>query len=129
MLSCADVAKLTLGVPFYGYELNLENSTENKIGSAVNATSKTFGYFELCDKLRESTRTTVSGWEAPYAIKDDQWYNYDNYDSVAAKVSYAKEIGAGGVIIWSIESDDQTGKFCGQGKLPLMNAVVNVAQN
>ena len=53
---------------------------------------------------------------------------YDDATSVRAKVQYAKQAGIGGVIIWAIDHDDQSGQYCGQGSRPLMNAVAHAKQ-
>lgn len=64
-------------------------------------------------------------WEneqkVPYAYKGDVWVGYDNVESIKIKVDYAKKMNLGGLMVWSIETDDFHGKY---GKaFPLLNAV------
>jgi chitinase len=60
------------------------------------------------------------GQQVPYAYNGDQWYGYDNIQSVDAKIAYIKAGGYGGFMVWAIDLDDFSGQFCGQGKYPLM---------
>lgn len=64
-------------------------------------------------------------WEdeqkVPYAYKDNAWVGYDNVESIQLKVNYAKEKNLGGIMIWSIDTDDFRGK-CGK-PYPLLTAI------
>ena len=40
-----------------------------------------------------------------------------------------KEKKLGGVMFWSLDSDDFNGEFCGQGKYPLIKSVLNIIQD
>lgn len=62
----------------------------------------------------------------PYAYKGNQWIGYDNEQSVKLKVEFAKSYSLGGVMIWSVETDDFRG-ICGS-KYPLLNAIKTTLQ-
>lgn len=64
--------------------------------------------------------------QVPYAYKGNQWVGYDNVKSVQLKVEFAKNYNLGGVMIWSVETDDFRGT-CGS-KYPILNAINNALQ-
>ena len=49
-------------------------------------------------------------WEkchaAPYMFNEDKWVSYDNERSIRLKADFAWEKKLGGVMVWSIETDD-----------------------
>ena len=45
-----------------------------------------------------------------------------------AQVQYAVENNFGGVMFWSLDLDDFTGRYCHQGKYPLLSKVKNVSE-
>ncbi|KAB7499949.1 putative chitinase 3, partial [Armadillidium nasatum] len=109
-------------------------------------------YYEVCDFLFEDNTTLV--WDneqyVPFAYKGDQWVGFDDERSYGEKVygytyihiyvllyrnigiqmyirlqmTWLKETGLGGVMIWSVDMDDFRGN-CGSGKFPLLNTLVD----
>ena len=81
-------------------------------------------------KLRKNQMIDVwdSYYLAPYSYWDRQWIGYDNIESITIKSKYAKAMGLGGGMIWSIETDDFRG-LCGNGKYPLLNAMKSVFES
>lgn len=61
----------------------------------------------------------------PFAFLNDQWIGYDDVQSVTIKSNYALDAGLGGVMVWSIETDDFRGN-CGNGEYPLLTAINEV---
>lgn len=61
----------------------------------------------------------------PYAFLNDQWIGYDDVKSVTIKSNYALDAGLGGVMVWSVETDDFRGN-CGNGEYPLLTAINGV---
>lgn len=61
----------------------------------------------------------------PYAFLNDQWIGYDDVKSVTIKSNYALDAGLGGVMVWSVETDDFRGS-CGNGEYPLLAAINGV---
>ncbi|CAD5115260.1 DgyrCDS4254 [Dimorphilus gyrociliatus] len=55
-----------------------------------------------------------------------QWIGYDDPESLAFKVNFAKSKGLGGVMIWAIDMDDFNGKSCGK-LYPLSRSVYDAA--
>ncbi|CAB0030491.1 unnamed protein product, partial [Trichogramma brassicae] len=126
----APAEKLILGVPFYGRTFTV-SSQSKEIGVPATAGQRGpytgedgfMGYNEICEKLKNDK------WEArfqeeqrvPYAYKGNQWVGYDDVNSLAEKVSYAEKHGLGGMMVWSIETDDFKG-LCGE-KYPLLKTL------
>ncbi|KAL7296158.1 hypothetical protein TKK_0010699 [Trichogramma kaykai] len=126
----APAEKLILGVPFYGRTFTV-NSQSKEIGAPATAGQRGpytgedgfMGYNEICEKLKNDK------WEArfqeeqrvPYAYKGNQWVGYDDVNSLAEKVSYAEKHGLGGMMVWSVETDDFKG-LCGE-KYPLLKTL------
>ena len=62
--------------------------------------------------------TPDNGWsivweachQAPYMFNQNKWVSYDNEESVRLKADFAWEKQLGGVMVWSIETDDFHGK-------------------
>ena len=40
-------------------------------------------------------------------------------------MEWIKSNGFGGWMLWNIDLDDFTGKYCGKGKYPFINAMIN----
>ncbi|XP_005881928.1 PREDICTED: chitotriosidase-1 [Myotis brandtii] len=87
-------SKLVLGVPTYGRTFTL--------GAAQHR---------------------VPEQEAPYAFRGDQWVGFDDTESLKAKVSYVKQKGLGGAMVWALDMDDFAGSFCSQGRYPLVKTL------
>ena len=129
-------SKLVLGLGMYGrtFQLKQKKPTEIKPyapskgpGSAGNYTaSKGFlCYYEICDLIKKQKWHTEYDKEqqVPYAYKDDQFVSFDNQESVEKKCHYVAEKRLAGAMIWSLDFDDFSGAFCGQGKYPLLSTV------
>lgn len=65
----------------------------------------------------------ISDQRVPYLVWDNLWVGYDDASSLREKVHFIKSHGFGGFVVWSIDSDDFEGNFCGQGRYPLLNAI------
>ncbi|CAD0205835.1 unnamed protein product [Chrysodeixis includens] len=125
--------KIAVGVPFYGRTFTLSNANVNGVRAAANgagiagpytATNGFLGYNEFCNLLQTESWTQRYDQLAkvPYAFKDYNWVTYDDANSIALKVDYAKSLGIDKIMIWSIETDDFHG-LCGYGNNPLLNAI------
>ncbi|XP_050092519.1 chitinase-like protein 3 [Anopheles aquasalis] len=128
-----DPAKLNLGVPVFGHTFKLSSTSDTRVGAPTVGPGDagpytlepgTLSYLEICEKLNTGGYTTA--WheqqQIPYAYKGNQWISYDNARSIALKVQYAKQMKLGGVMVWSIESDDAKG-VCGEGANPITSTV------
>ncbi|KAI7815262.1 chitinase [Rhyzopertha dominica] len=130
----ADPAKLIMGVGIYGRTFTLADASNNGIGAAITGPgspgpytgeSSMVGYNEICELQLDGSWTVVWNEEqsVPYAYKDNQWVGYDNPASVEIKVAYAKSMSLGGIMVWSVETDDFRG-VCGT-KYPILRTINN----
>merc|ERR1711872_61769 len=87
-------------------------------------------YYEICQHIKQ-------GWTAKYhpehkvmyAYGGDQWIAYDDTKTIGIKAQYIKDKGLAGGMIWALDLDDFKGTFCGEGKYPLLTAIVDVLFN
>ncbi|VDM99951.1 unnamed protein product [Thelazia callipaeda] len=125
--------KIIIGISTYGRGWTLADPKKNAIGSAAlskSSPSTIFpdggkaAYLEICKYLKEGGRETVEkDGIGAVLIKGKQWFGYDNEKTIKSKMEWLKREGFGGAFIWSLDSDDFTGKSCGKGQYPLTSAV------
>ncbi|CAF1015538.1 unnamed protein product [Brachionus calyciflorus] len=125
--------KINLGLGTYGRSFTLFLSNSNNMGAITSGGGSAgqytreagfLAYYEICQFLSSGwTRRWSSEHQVPYAFNGNQWVGYDDMESLKIKVDYAKSKGLGGVMFWATDLDDFDGKFCNQGKYPLINGV------
>ncbi|EAT48574.1 AAEL000389-PA, partial [Aedes aegypti] len=125
-------SKLIMGVPAFGHTFTLASSTSNGVnartvggGTAGPYTLETgtLSYLEICERLKTGyTKKWDDVQKVPFAYLNNQWISYDDVTSIGLKVAYAKSKSLGGVMVWSIESDDDR-NICGEGAYPITSAV------
>ncbi|CAF1397048.1 unnamed protein product [Adineta steineri] len=129
-------SKLVLGLGMYGRTFKLKqkkNGDTKPYGPAkgaglpgnFTASNGFLSYYEICDLIKKQKWHTEYDKEqqVPFAYKDDQWVSFDNQESIEKKCHYVAERRLAGAMIWSLDFDDFTGGFCGQGKYPLLTTV------
>ncbi|XP_078034878.1 endochitinase-like [Augochlora pura] len=134
----APAHKLILGVPFYGITFTLKDSSKHGLHAPTSGPGKkgpytndegNIGYNEICVDLKNGGWTVVrdSKEDVPYAYKGKQWVSYDDPSSIKPKAEFAKHKNLGGVMIWSIDTDDFHGN-CGP-KNALLKTINDVLKN
>lgn len=134
----APAEKLILGTGFYGRSFTLENPANHEIGDSFTGPGAAgpytreagiLGFNEIGETQKQKTWKLGFSQEqkVPYAYLDNQWIGYDNCNSLTEKAEYAKRMGLGGAMIWSIETDDFKG-ICGE-KYPLLNSLNKSLRN
>ncbi|XP_046838481.1 probable chitinase 2 [Vespa crabro] len=122
----APPGKLILGLPMYGRTyISTDNFTSGEIPIGTRFESEgfkgpytgvngTMGYNEICTELKNTN--WMSGWDlyskTLYAVNKNRVIMYDNHRSLREKVLYANKMNLGGVMVWSIDTDDFHGN-CG----------------
>jgi len=130
--------KTVLGVPFYGRAFKLENPHDSRMGARSRSTSFAgpytredgfLGYNEICEELTLEDTPWKVVWDedimAPYMHNGLKWVSFDNEKSIRKKSEFAFSRGLGGVMVWSIDTDDFTGRACGGPDFPLLRTINN----
>ncbi|XP_041084633.1 acidic mammalian chitinase-like, partial [Polyodon spathula] len=126
----APASKLLLGFPTYGRCFTLADPAKNGVGAPITGTGKPgnytkeagfWSYYEVCSELSAgATSLWLSDQKVPCVVKDNQWIGYDDEKNFHWKAEWMKNSRLGGVMIYSMDLDDFSGKFCGSGTYPLM---------
>ncbi|XP_022198692.2 chitotriosidase-1 isoform X2 [Nilaparvata lugens] len=125
--------KLMIGMPTYGRSFTLVDEDKFDIGAPASGGGTPgkytgeagfMSYYEVCEFLHGENTTLVwdNEQQVPFAYRKDQWVGFDDERSLKTKMTWLKEEGFGGIMVWSVDMDDFRGS-CGTGKFPLMNAM------
>ncbi|KAJ5109929.1 hypothetical protein N7532_002574 [Penicillium argentinense] len=115
-------AKVVLGVGFYGRSFHLKHTNCTKPGCDFHGdaqkgdctkSSGTLAYFEIQDIIKKEHKNVTYDEDAAvnwitYGDGLDNWVSYDDAKTLKQKVDYADEVGLGGVMIWSVDQDDES---------------------
>ncbi|XP_070286407.1 chitotriosidase-1 [Myotis yumanensis] len=124
-------SKLVLGVPTYGRTFTLASRADTGVGAPATGPgtpgpfTKEAGllaYYEVC-AWKGAAQHRIPEQEVPYAFRGDQWVGFDDTESLKAKVSYLKQKGLGGAMVWALDMDDFAGSLCNQGRYPLIKTL------
>lgn len=119
----ADIAKINVGVPFYGRTFAGANRLYGPHGGSDTTHWKEYGgqpqYHEILDNLSEmiSLRDDVTMTQYAY-FEDGGLVSYDDMQSICDKVEYAMENSYHGIYIW-----DLSGDFTATFSSPLLDTV------
>ncbi|XP_046551772.1 uncharacterized protein LOC124261496 [Haliotis rubra] len=126
--------KLNIGLALYGRTFTLSTG-DNTLGAPASGPGtkgpytreKGFlSYQEICEMEQNGgTIVDIPEQRVRYITRGDQWVGYDDKLSLREKVCYIKTNGFGGVMVWALDLDDFSGSDCGQGRYPLLHAIVD----
>ncbi|XP_063217646.1 probable chitinase 2 [Bacillus rossius redtenbacheri] len=112
--------KLIMGMPLYGRTFLVEGQSQGS-GLGETALETSFqgpytrengfmGYNEICEELGNNHTEWQIHWddksETPYAVSGNKVIAYDDERSLTEKVKFAMRNDIGGVMAWSIDTDD-----------------------
>lgn len=124
----APASKLVLGLATYGRYFRLESRSNHNVGAPIKMNhedSKIVGYLDICNLLRAGSRYHYDTEQrVPFAYSLDHWVGFDDPRSFMEKTQWMMSKRLGGLMIWTMDYDDFRGTRCGQGKYPLMNAII-----
>jgi len=143
------IEKMVIGVPTYGRGFQVVNPENNGLycpaddGIPMGPYTRQkghYGYLEILQLFNPMNETyqfmpeaESHGWKvtvdpcyhAPYTTNGPYWIGYDDPDSVEYKTKYINFLGAAGVMVWSIETDDH-GDFYSDVSYPLLRRINEV---
>lgn len=108
-------SRISIGIPFYGWAWRLVNGGRNGFYAPANGaatgpgigdgaiTYKGINGFIAANGVKPVYNATVV---SNYVNSGTTWIGYDDKQSVAAKVSYAKQKGLFGYFAWQVAADD-----------------------
>ena len=124
--------KIALGMGTYGRAFTLDNTTNNGLGASAKKAGPRgkytreagfLAYYEICSK-QGLTVVQNNAVGAPYGYIGEEWYGFDNKQSLTQKVNkLIKGKNLLGAMFWALDLDDFKGTMCNQGPYPLMNHV------
>ncbi|XP_047962685.1 class V chitinase-like [Salvia hispanica] len=101
--------KLVLGVPFYGHAWRLANANNHGVLAPANGAAAEDGskYSQIRSFIQRNNAAVVynSTIVSNYCYSGTTWISYDDIESIAAKVSYAKQRGLLGYFAWHVGAD------------------------
>lgn len=127
--------KIVLGLGTFGRSFTLKNPANHGLGAPKHDFERPEGgkftreagflaYYEIVNSGLHIVEDNAV--KAPYGYKGTHWVAFDNQKSLIHKVeTIIKPLKLRGASFWSLDLDDFTGVFCGQGPYPLVNAVKN----
>jgi len=121
----APLAKLGIGIDFYAYVWKGATGPNQPIAGVT--VKPNVPYFEMMDTLYDPAAVHWhAAAQAPYLSlgkgAQGQFVSYDDADSIAAKIAWAKQKGLGGVIVWELGGGFRPTKPVGKQDL-LLQAV------
>ncbi|KAM3872056.1 acidic mammalian chitinase-like [Diretmus argenteus] len=125
----APVEKLLVGFATYGRTFRT-SSAANGVGAPASGPASAGTYtreagiwssYEICTWIQRGSLRWIDEQMVPYAIKGNEWVGFDNKRSFEIKARFLKDNNFGGAFVWSLDLDDFTGRFCHEGRYPLIN--------
>ncbi|RWR88128.1 wall-associated receptor kinase-like protein 5 isoform X1 [Cinnamomum micranthum f. kanehirae] len=106
--------KLALGLPYHGYVWTLVNPKDTSVGAPASGPGTTLdgsmGYRFIKSFIQNygygAKPVYNSTYVVNYFIVGSTWINYDDVETVRAKISYAKEKGLIGTNVFAVINDD-----------------------
>ncbi|XP_006834178.1 PREDICTED: chitotriosidase-1 [Chrysochloris asiatica] len=127
----APANKLILGMPTYGRAFTLASSSDTGVGAPATGPGTPgpftkdgglLAYYEVCS-WKGAAKLRIKDQMVPYSVQGNQWVGFDDVESFKTKVTYLKQKGLGGAMVWTLDLDDFGGSFCNQGGYPLIQTL------
>lgn len=107
--------KIVVGLPAYGRGFKIADENNTQIGAPTDGPSDPLcaggeagaaSYYEICDLLKDGAKVFRDDKSnAPYLVKGNMWFSYDDSDSYETKLAWVIEQKFLGVFVWSLDHD------------------------
>ncbi|KHJ44297.1 chitin binding Peritrophin-A domain protein [Trichuris suis] len=114
--------KIVIGLATYGRGWTLAsmwNTGVDAVATGPSTTSPYLGeagviaYYEICQRLATGgKRHWDHETKTPYLIYGNQWFTYDDEESIKYKLLWLMKEGYGGAFVWTLDYDDFKGTAC-----------------
>ncbi len=101
--------KMLVGIPFYGYGWHLVEESNNGLFQEGKAIRGDRPYREIEAIARQSTVYRDDASQAPWLFDGDIFWTYEDPISIRRKVDFAREQHLGGLMIWELGEDSESG--------------------
>ncbi|KAF5749541.1 wall-associated receptor kinase-like 5 isoform X1 [Tripterygium wilfordii] len=106
--------KLVLGLPYHGYAWTLVNARDNSVGAPASGPGTTLdgsmGYRFLKSFIQNYGYGARPVYNSTYVVNyftvGTTWINYDDVETVRAKISYVRQKGLIGTNVFTVVNDD-----------------------
>jgi chitinase len=125
----ADASKLSIGIPFFGYRIAGSGIYQPNQFWIQTPSFQQMTYQSLHSLIQPTPYRWDDQAKAPYLSFDragtanDEFYTYEDRDSLIAKIEYAKANGLGGWFVWEIGGDYLPSQ---NPKQPLLNTISQI---
>ncbi|XP_016983957.1 chitinase-3-like protein 1 [Drosophila rhopaloa] len=106
--------RLVVGLPTYGHSFTLVNPLNQRIGAPASGFGKCgqLGFTTLSETCECASKYLKPNFHydaetcSPYLGALQEWISYENQTSIACKANYVKSLNLGGVMVFSLNTDD-----------------------
>ncbi|XP_001355717.2 chitinase-3-like protein 1 [Drosophila pseudoobscura] len=106
--------RLVVGLPTYGHSFTLVSPLNHRIGAPASGYGQCgqYGYTTLSQTCECAARylKPIYSYDtetcSPYLSGLQEWISYENQTSIACKTSFIKSLKLGGVMVFSLNTDD-----------------------
>ncbi|XP_045466224.1 acidic mammalian chitinase-like isoform X2 [Harmonia axyridis] len=117
--------KINIGLPVYAHTYKLKSAEKTylgapAIGNGVLGVGGSAKYGAICEFMKSQNLTPVFDKEtkSPYVTNGTEWVSFENEESIKYKTEFVLDNGFGGVMVFSLNSDDFEGKCKTGDKFP-----------
>nr|BAV14501.1 chitinase [Lymnaea stagnalis] len=124
--------KLLMGISTYGRSWTLTDAAKHDLHAPAKDKGLpgpyrhlrgVYVYPDVCVALQQGAKSVIDDTNgAAYLYNDTTWVAYDEKATILKKLAWMKSQSLGGVGVWAMHLDDNTG-VCKLGSFPLLNAI------
>ncbi|XP_044759879.1 acidic mammalian chitinase-like isoform X2 [Coccinella septempunctata] len=117
--------KINIGLPVYAHTYKLASPNKTylgapSVGDGVLGGGGSAKYGTICEFMQIQSLSPVFDEEtkSPYVTNGSEWVSFENEESMKYKAQFVRDNGFGGVMVFSLNSDDYDGTCETNNKFP-----------